>query len=235
MDRVRTLATILGLGLACGLAGCGSSSKSAGQTPGTSSTATQPGPGQRLADNVALAGGLPISKGTFNHWMNVAAKSQAAQSPGTPVVVPSDPPAFTACIAQVHKLKAAMPPAALKAACQQLFRSLGAQVLDFLIKASWYEALAARQHITVTDAAVQQAYAKQKAQQFPTQAAYQKFLSQTGQTVQDVLFRFRINLIYKRLTAANGGPSALNAQAKRLFRGQTLCAPLYRVSPDCGA
>ena len=54
-------------------------------------------------DAVVDVAGNPISTQAFNHWMYVAAKSQAAQSPGQPVIVPNDPPNFTNCIAQVRK------------------------------------------------------------------------------------------------------------------------------------
>ena len=56
----------------------------------------------RLPSNsVADVAGNPISTQAFNHWMYVLAKTQAAQSPGQPVIVPNDPPNFTKCIAQV--------------------------------------------------------------------------------------------------------------------------------------
>src|SRR5881398_1414711 len=55
------------------------------------------------SDQVAVMAGNPISTQAFNHWMYVAAKSQAAQSPGQPVIVPTDPPQFTKCIANVRQ------------------------------------------------------------------------------------------------------------------------------------
>jgi hypothetical protein len=82
---------------------------------------------------------------------------------------------------------------------------------------------------------VQQAYQQQRGKQFPSPAAYQSFLKRTGQTNQDILFRFRINLIYKRLTTFDRTPARVNALAKRLFSPGTRCARAYRVSPDCGA
>ena len=52
---------------------------------------------------VAIAAGTPITRATFDHWMYVTAYSDASQSPGMPVVVPTDPPAFTDCIAAARK------------------------------------------------------------------------------------------------------------------------------------
>ena len=157
-------------------------------------------PGNSVAD----VAGNPITTQAFNHWMYVAAKSQAAQSPGSPVIVPSDPPNFTKCIAQVRKQVPTLAKTAdkqLQADCKQLFTSLSSQVMDFLIKGYWYQAQAAKLGIKVTDAQVQKAFNAAKNQQFQTPAQFQSFLSQTGQTQADILFRFRINQLFQKLIA----------------------------------
>jgi foldase protein PrsA len=174
--------------LALGLAACGSS------VPG---------------DAVANVAGNPVTLQAFDHWMFVAAKSQAAQNPGTPVIVPNDPPDFTQCIANVRKqipTLAKTPAKTLRADCKNLFTSLSSQVMDFLIKAYWYQALAAREHISVSDAQVQKAFNVAKKQQFTTSTQYQSFLSQTGQTEADIIFRFRINQIYTKLLSKHTHP-----------------------------
>jgi foldase protein PrsA len=171
------------------LAACGSSSSSSNGVP---------------SDSVASVAGNAITTQAFNHWMYVAAKSQAAQSPGQPVIVPTDPPQFTKCIATV---KQAVPSLAkqtdktLRGDCQQLFSSLSGQVMDFLIKAYWYQADAARLGLKVSDQQVQQAYDKAKKQAYPTASAFNQFLSQTGFTVNDLLFRFRVSQLYQKLAA----------------------------------
>jgi parvulin-like peptidyl-prolyl isomerase len=157
-------------------------------------------PGNSVAD----VAGNPITTQAFNHWLFVAAKSQAAQNPGGPVIVPNDPPQFSGCVAQVRRQIPSLAKTStkqLRADCKQLFTSLSSQVMDFLIKGYWYQAEAARDHINVTDAQVQQAFLKAKNQQFSTPSQYQTFLKQTGQTQQDILFRFRINTIFQKLIA----------------------------------
>jgi parvulin-like peptidyl-prolyl isomerase len=156
------------------------------------------------SDSVAEVAGNQITTQAFNHWMYVAAKSQAAQSPGQPVIVPTDPPQFTKCISTVRQ---AVPSLAkqtdktLRTDCQQLFTSLSGQVMDFLIKAYWYQADAARLGLKVTDAQVQKAYATAKKQAYPTASAFNQFLSQTGFTVNDLLFRFRVSQLFQKLAA----------------------------------
>jgi foldase protein PrsA len=179
--------SILALGAffvaAVALAGCGSG------TPGNS---------------VADVAGNPITTQAFNHWMYVAAKSQAAQNPGQPVIVPNDPPNFTSCINEARKEIPSLAKTAtktLRSDCKQLFTSLSSQVMDFLIKAYWYQADAQKLGVKVTNAEVQKAFETAKNQQFPGGKGYSTFLSQTGQTEQDILYRFKINTIVQKLAA----------------------------------
>jgi foldase protein PrsA len=156
------------------------------------------------SDSVASVDGNQITTQAFNHWMYVAAKSQGAQNPGSPVIVPNDPPGFNGCIAQArHQIPslAKTSTETLRADCKQLFTSLSTQVMQFLVQGYWYQLEANRQHIKVTDAQVQSAFAAAKTKSFPTQAQFNSFLSQTGQTMNDILFRFRINQIASKLLA----------------------------------
>lgn len=186
----KTRRSLLALGaffvvLALVVAGCGSSN----EVP---------------SGSVAVVAGNQITTRAFNHWMYVAAQGQAAQAPGQPVIVPEDPPNFPKCISQV---KAEIPSLrktadkTLKADCGQLFQSLSSQVMDFLIKAYWYQADAHKMGINLTNAQVDAALAKAKKSQFQTSAQYQAFLKQSGQTPQDILFRVRVNQIFTKLTA----------------------------------
>jgi foldase protein PrsA len=155
-------------------------------------------------DAVAVVAGNPISTNAFKHWMFVAAKGQSAQSPGAPVIVPSDPPQFKSCIAQVRKqipTLSKQPDKTIRGDCNQLFTTLSGQVMDFLIRAYWYQADATKQGIKITDTQVQKAFQTAKKQQFPTASAFNTFLTQSGQTLQDILFRVRVNQIYQKLLA----------------------------------
>ena len=184
-QQMRAYRLILALGaffvLAVGVAACGS------DVPGNS---------------VANVAGNPVTTAAFNHWMYVAAKGSAASTPGQPVIVPTDPPDFKGCIAQVRAqipTLAKTSDAELKSECAQLFTSLSSQVMDFLIRSYWYQAQATAAHVKVTDAQVQQQYQTDKQQQFPSASSFQTFLSETGQTVNDILYRVRVNLIYSNL------------------------------------
>jgi foldase protein PrsA len=168
---------------AAGIAGCGSG------IPG---------------DSVASVAGNPITTQAFNHWMYVAAKGNAAESPGAPVIVPTDPPTFKGCL---HQVRVQIPSLAktsdkaIEADCKSLFTSLSSQVLGFLIDAYWYQADAYKLKIKVTDAEVTKALAAAKKSEFPTAASYTTFLTETGQTQLDINYRIRINQVYKDLLA----------------------------------
>jgi parvulin-like peptidyl-prolyl isomerase len=199
-QRMKPLKSILALGaffvLAAGLSACGSG---------------------LAGDSVASMAGNSVSTNAFNHWMYVAAKGNASQTPGAPVIVPNDPPSFKGCVAQVRKQIPSLAKTTdkqLARECGQLFTSLGSQVMDFLIKAYWYQAEAARLHIKVTDAQIQQAFQTAKQRQFKTDTSFQTFLTQSGQTLPDILFRVRVNEIFKKLLAKHQStvsPAAIQA------------------------
>lgn len=184
--------TLLALGaffvIALGLSACGSG------VPGNS---------------VADVAGNPITTQAFNHWMYVAAKGNAAQSPGSPVIVPTDPPQFTGCIAEARKAVSSVAKdsdATLRSDCKQLFQSLSSQVMDFLIRSYWYQADAVKDHVKVTPAQIQTQFNTEKNAQFPTATEFNTFLSQYGYTADDLLYRTKVQLIYNKLIQQKATP-----------------------------
>jgi parvulin-like peptidyl-prolyl isomerase len=174
--------------LAVALAGCGSG------VPGNS---------------VADVAGNPITLDAWNHYMLVAAKYQALQNPGAPLIIASDPPNFPACVAsirhQIPSLKSSTTKQ-LRSDCKQLFTSYDGQVMNYLISAYWYQLEAQREHVPVRDSAVQKAFRASLKGQSPGQ--FEAFLKETGFTREDVLYRFRIqiaftNMLAKRKTAVS--------------------------------
>jgi hypothetical protein len=185
--------------------------------------------------DVAVVAGAPISKTTWHHWLLIVVSGSA--SPGAVRIVPVQPPRFASCVAQVrrqiHTLKAT-PRTVVVRDCAALFRSLNAEVLDFLIKARWYIDDAARLGISYTAAQVNAGLASDRRRQFPTAAGYRAFLHKTGQTTADIRFRVLANLVSKALLARDHTMAAVDREARALYRARTLCAPLYTIS-DCGS
>ncbi len=171
--------------LALAVAGCGSSGVPSG--------------------SVAAVAGNPITTRALNHWMYVAAKGNAAQTPGAPVIVPNDPPGFQSCIKQARTQipsLAKTPDKTLKTECGTLFTSLNSTVMDFLIKSYWYQLLAHKLHVTLTPAQLSAAFTQaEKSSSLTTPTALAAFLKETGQTLSDIHYRVRVNELYKALVA----------------------------------
>jgi foldase protein PrsA len=149
---------------------------------------------------VAEVDGTAIEKDTYEHWLNVAAKSGG---PGSKAPVPPD---YTDCIAQLKK-SAAKPQegqpkqsdADYKKQCEQQYKQLKDQVLGLLISFEWIEREAKDQGVSVTDAEVKKSFEEQKKQSFPKEADYQKFLKDQGQTNEDVLMRVRLDMLSQKI------------------------------------
>jgi foldase protein PrsA len=169
-----------------------------------------------LALLLAACGGVPgngvarvddtvIKKSTFDHWLAVAALS--SQPPGSAggVTVP-DAPKYTKCIAakqkQQPKPSAGQPQqtdAQLKAACEQEYKSLQQQVMQFLISAQWIQGEAQDLGIHVSDKDVDKEFQKQKKQSFPRDADYQAFLKSSGMSQKDILLRVKLDLLSNKI------------------------------------
>jgi foldase protein PrsA len=73
------------------------------------------------------------------------------------------------------------------------------QVMQFLITAQWILGEASERGIELSQQQVQRAFAKTKKQSFPKGKDYRKFLKDTGQNEQDVLFRVRLEQLSNRI------------------------------------
>ena len=164
--------------LAASLAGCGSG------IPGNS---------------VASVAGNPITLQAFKHWMVVVAKFDAQQN-GGPVLVPDNPPNFPNCVATARGyVPKSTPVKDLRQICNLYFKRYSSQVMGFLITGYWWQAEAARDHLSVSDAQVQKSYSQAIKAAFPSQAQYQAYQSQTSMTPQDILYRFRLEMVFRKL------------------------------------
>jgi foldase protein PrsA len=157
------------------------------------------------AGAVATVAGNPIAKRAVDHWMYIYTKSQAAQSPNSPIIVPNDPPAFTSCIKEA---KAAYPQlkkesaAAVRKTCDGVFTQTSGTVMQFFIQGYWYQAYAHKLGISVTNADVaKQLTTERKAAHLSSQSAFTKYLGQSGYTLADINWQTRESLVLKKLEA----------------------------------
>jgi foldase protein PrsA len=69
------------------------------------------------------------------------------------------------------------------------------QALQLLINAKWLEGEASDLGIKVSDADVRKVFEQQKKQSFPKEADYRKYLRDSGQTTEDLLFVIRVQTV----------------------------------------
>ena len=152
-------------------------------------------------DSVATIDGTSIKKTDFEHWMTIAAKQQAV--PGTAAAAP-DPPTYAKCVAALQKQPVAKGQAkptvaALKAQCAQQYDGLKTQVMQFLIQSQWLLQEASARKLTAKPATVQKQLDDQIKQSFPKQADFQNFLKSSGMSMQDLLFRVKIDVLTQQV------------------------------------
>lgn len=153
---------------------------------------------------VAQVGGSSITKATLDHWIRIEAVLTYEQFPSKPVprgVVP-DPPDYSACIAylKTHPSKIVesgpKPTAAqLKSQCRQKNHTVLEDALNFLIHTEWVTSGGAEEGLKVTDKEVRQRLEGLKKVYFPKKVEFEKYLATTGQTVSDMLFRSKVQLL----------------------------------------
>ena len=155
------------------------------------------------ANSVATVGGTPIKKAEFDHWLAVAAKQQAPPGSTVKAAVP-DPPSYQKCIAALQKQptpKGQKPPttAALRSQCEQQYTALKQQVMQFLIQSQWLLQEADARGLKANPATVRKQLDDQVKQAFPKRSDFNKFLQSSGMTMQDLLFRTKVNVLTQQV------------------------------------
>jgi foldase protein PrsA len=113
-----------------------------------------------------------ISIPTFNHWYLVVSKQP---QPGQ---------------------KKAKPPPPLDSTQGQALKK---QVMQFLISSDWILGEAKERGLTATPTEIQDRFKQTKKQSFPNEKAYTRFLQTSGQTLDDLLFRVRLDVLSNKI------------------------------------
>jgi foldase protein PrsA len=155
------------------------------------------------SNSVATVDGTPIKKTDFNHWLAVAARQSVPPGSTAKPAIP-DPPNYTNCVATLQKQpvpKGQKTPsaAALKAQCEQQYNGLKTQVMEFLIQSQWLLKEADARNLTAKPAQVQQQLNDQIKQSFPKRADFNKFLKTSGMTMNDLLFRVKVDVLTQQV------------------------------------
>jgi foldase protein PrsA len=196
----KTSRILLALGaflvLAISLGGCGSS------VPGNA---------------VATVNGSSITKSDFDHWFTVTAKGSSGVS--GQAVIP-DPPAYTNCIAALRKQarpargQPAPTNATLLGQCKAQYHQLVEQVMGTLIQTSWIQEEAKHLGVSASEGEIKTQLQAVKKQSFPTEAAYQRFLKQSGMSPADITLRIRVQVLAQKITRKIQGQAATISQSQ---------------------
>lgn len=118
------------------------------------------------------------------------------------------------------------------------------EVMSFLISSDWVIGEARDLKVSVSAAEVRRAFDRIKGNQFPKQREFIAFLRKSGETIADLLFRVRLNLlssgIQRHIVAGHHGSRNQQHALSQFVKGfrakwmsQTYCAPQYAIE-DCG-
>lgn len=193
-----------------------------------------------------------IGKATLNHWMRAMAGEDFRQSVGTkgPQGLVSEPANYSECATAARRivprtftgqLKLSGAQIALK--CRELYRSIKAQALSFLISVQWSVAEGAEHGIKISDALLHSEFARYRKQVYPTEADLQKYLAERRLVLSDILYELKRAIVVTRMLPkfeekikkAGGGDQAyakLVLEREKGLIAKTKCAPGY-VVPNC--
>jgi hypothetical protein len=174
----------------------------------------------------ACVQGQQITGALFTHWLAIARKGEAPPAPSTSLkgglTVTKGPTTGS----------------------PSKDRELVIETMGFLISADWLIGEARDLRVHVSTSQVRRNFDQIEAMQFSHRGEFEKFLGETGETVSDVLFRVRLNLLSERIqeTIAAGHHSAGGRERalarfirtfRQKWRARTVCARAYAVA-DCG-
>jgi hypothetical protein len=207
------------------------------------------------SDSVVHFKGAPhasISQATLNHWMGsiVGSDFRTSIAKQGPTGLVSQPADYPRCI---NSAKLVAPRSMfnqlrlgrtqLSRICHELYQSIKAQALSFLIGAQWTKAEAAEERIAVTTADVAHEFAQSRAQRFPTEAYLHKYERERQLSLADLLYQAKLNLLVTKLLPhfqqqvkrAGGGEQAYAKLALANYKdllARTNCEKRY-VVPGC--
>jgi foldase protein PrsA len=162
-------------------------------------------------NSVVQIGQASISTAALDHWLSVANDSSQTQTGAKAPPLPL-PPGFAACVSDqqatagnTENSKSKTQIAIYKQTCQTNYSTLVTEVLDFLIPQMWIQGEAAVRGFHITDKQVEAAYQKAIKSASPPLATPKEldaFMAASGETVADLHWRTRVNLLGSKIANA---------------------------------
>jgi foldase protein PrsA len=171
--------------------------------------------GGASSNAVATVGSASVQKNQVAHWMTVANNSSFIGTGTAPTPIPV-PPSYTACITAhgAGSSSTTTVVAAAEAACATSYNTLLSTVVEFLVQAIWIQGEAVDRGVHVTTAQVVKNFNSERKKEFPTAAKFNTFLAESGETVTDLQWRIRLNLLQTAIV------NKIKAQADKVTTAQ---------------
>lgn len=149
---------------------------------------------------VATVNGTPITRAQVNHWMaTLAGRDYYAVSHRLtiPAGLVSDPPDYAGCVAKLESVAAHASETSVQllGKCRQLYQALRIQATEYLVGALRGIGMAHELGVDVSDATATRRYQELAAREYPSQAAYHRYLASTGESVSDGVLETKLELI----------------------------------------
>ncbi len=199
------------------------------------------GGGGISGDAVAQVGSTAITKAALSSWMLTLAGGDFFELSQitAPTGLVSDPPRYSTCVAQLKTVTPNVAESRLTLQCQQLYRALKLQALEYLLTAQQGIAEDAERGITVSEAEVQRALTKVKAELFPTEADLKQYLAERDWTLSVEKFLIKRNLLSEKLARmlhekfkSESASEKYLLATNRSWIAKTTCRKGYTV-PQC--
>jgi hypothetical protein len=176
-------------------------------------TPSTPGDAGLSGKTVAKVGRYTIATTAVKHWMSVLVVTDRSDIPKTrdPGLAVPQPPNYTTCVthAKIGLARVGSHPtvATLTRKCALLRQALQEEAIELLISTEQLIGKAAVLDIAVNDSEARQQLSRLKPSEFPTEAAFRRYLRLTNQSVADQFYRVK-NLILadKLIATVAGGP-----------------------------
>ncbi len=205
-------------------------------------------------DSVAHLQGGPgtVSRPMLGHWMRAMAGGDFRAIIGTkaPAGLVSEPADYPQCEAAAKKIvprtdagQLKLSDAQISTKCHQLYRSIKAQALTFLLSVQWIVREGEELGLKLSDAELHKEFARFRQHTYPTEADLKRYLEERHWALSDILYQLKRNVLVSRILPkfeakvqqAGGGEAVYARLALERYKrqiSQTVCKPGY-VAPGC--
>jgi foldase protein PrsA len=193
-----------------------------------------------------------ISKSSLNHWMQALVSQDFRSNVGTPAPVGlvSEPANYSRCAAVVRSYarqtgsgRVKLSESAISTSCHQLYRSVKAQAMSFLISTAWTGAEAAEMGLKLSEAELKHEFARERRNSYPTETQLRKYLIERHLVLSDLLYQLKYRIFVTRILPkfqekvkrAGGGEKTYTKLALERYHAlvaRTSCLSSY-VAPGC--